>query len=186
MAKYPYSWPALRGRKAQDMQKMLGDFYFFLCFGTNVLLFAGLPRLEHTRLKQLNQVRQQLTYMRLPFGVFSLWWWVVCAVVSLFGEIHTCCHLFEGFGKRKADDFNVMAFEEGFKANIPSVTGCQVQGSLCIAIGMGWIYTTTPLEGLTEVSPLAGVLCVFKIGFLWMFQPPALHTVSPGHLHIEK
>ena len=34
MAKYPYSWPALRGRKAQDMQKMLGNVYFFLCFGT--------------------------------------------------------------------------------------------------------------------------------------------------------
>lgn len=51
---------------------------------------------------------------------------------------------------------------------------------------MSWIYNKIPLEGLTGVPPPAGVLFVFKIVWIWMFQPSAPLTGSQGHLHIEE
>ena len=106
---------------------------------------------------------------------------VMSQVVSLFGELRTCYHLFEDFGQRKAEAFNLRSSQEVFKGNILSLAVCQVQGSLCITVGVGQIYSTNP-EGLPEASRLAGMLFMF----LWMFHSPARFTVSPSHLHIQK
>ena len=157
-----------------QLSKDVREFLLFPVLWNHELLCAEPPRFEHTQLKQL-----------WPPYFFPL----ACSVfgeesgVSWFPYLgnSTLAIIYLRLWQRKAEAFNLRSSQEGFKGNILSLAVCQVQGSLCITVGVGQIYSTNP-EGLPEASRLAGLLFVF----LWMFHSPARFSVSPSHLHIQK
>lgn len=157
-----------------QLSKDVGNFCFFLCFGTMSFCVQNRQGSSTPSWNSCDPHPSSLWHVQ------SLVRSQVCRGFLIWGTPHLLSFIW-GLWQRKAEAFNLRSSQEGFKGNILSLAVCQVQGSLCITVGVGQIYSTNP-EGLPEASRLAGLLFVF----LWMFHSPARFSVSPSHLHIQK
>lgn len=144
MAQCLYPWPALQGCERIST--------FFLCFGTMSFCVQNRWGSSTPSWNSLTRCDEQLTHMLLPFGTFSLWWWVTCAVVSLFGELHTCYHLFEDFGKETQKPLTWGHYKKGLKA-ISFLLLC-ARFKVAFASLLGWVRYTLQ----TQKGPLKHLL----------------------------
>lgn len=119
---------------------MWENFYFFPVLWNHELLCAEPLRLKYTQLKQLNQVWWAADpHASSLWHIQSLVMSHVCGGFLIWGTPHLLSFIW-GLWQRNAEAFNLRSLQEGFKGNILSLAVCQVQGCLCITVGVGQIH----------------------------------------------